>query len=72
MIIFHVIFDLTYLIEYLILNTTQHKHHPKRFSSYDLEKHVVSEPIKMIQEFCYFDSRSPWEELKWVQSGTKK
>ncbi|GJZ70220.1 NADH dehydrogenase subunit 9 [Tanacetum coccineum] len=28
----------------------------------DPEKRVVSEPIKMTQEFCYFNSASPWEQ----------
>ncbi|KAL4192725.1 hypothetical protein AMTRI_Chr06g173390 [Amborella trichopoda] len=28
----------------------------------DPEKHVVSEPIEMTQEFRYFDSASPWEQ----------
>uniref|UniRef100_A0A6M8B1Y9 NADH dehydrogenase [ubiquinone] iron-sulfur protein 3 n=2 Tax=Anthoceros TaxID=3233 RepID=A0A6M8B1Y9_ANTPU len=27
----------------------------------DSEKRVVSEPIEMTQEFCYFDFASPWE-----------
>ncbi|CAN1156742.1 NADH dehydrogenase [ubiquinone] iron-sulfur protein 3 [Linum perenne] len=28
----------------------------------DPEKRVVSEPIEMTQEFCYFDFASPWEQ----------
>ena len=30
----------------------------------DLEKRVVSEPIEITQEFCYFDFASPWEQMK--------
>jgi len=30
----------------------------------DPEKRVVSEPIEMTQEFCYFDFDSPWEQMK--------
>ncbi|GLJ26465.1 hypothetical protein SUGI_0510910 [Cryptomeria japonica] len=29
----------------------------------DPEKHVVSEPIEMTQESCYFDFTSPWEQM---------
>nr|GFA32777.1 NADH dehydrogenase subunit 9, mitochondrial [Tanacetum cinerariifolium] len=28
----------------------------------DPEKRAVSEPIEITQEFCYFDSASPWEQ----------
>ncbi|KAK1413518.1 hypothetical protein QVD17_35293 [Tagetes erecta] len=33
----------------------------------DPEKRVVSEPIEMTQEFRYFDSASPWEQLGGVK-----
>ncbi len=38
----------------------------------DSEKHVVSEPIKMTQEFCYFDFASPWEQMSCSDKSNKK
>jgi NADH dehydrogenase (ubiquinone) Fe-S protein 3 len=38
----------------------------------DSEKHVVSEPIKMTQEFRYFDFASPWEQMLHSDKSNKK
>jgi NADH dehydrogenase (ubiquinone) Fe-S protein 3 len=38
----------------------------------DSEKHVVSEPIEMTQEFRYFDIVSPWEQSSHSDKSSKK
>jgi len=38
----------------------------------DLEKCVVSEPIVMIQEFCYFEFVNPWEQMLRNDKSNKK
>jgi len=38
----------------------------------DSEKHVVSEPIEMTQEFRYFDFVSPWEQMSRSDKSNKK
>ncbi|KAH8963105.1 hypothetical protein BDL97_05G134700, partial [Sphagnum fallax] len=38
----------------------------------DSEKRVVSEPIEMTQEFCYFDFASPWEQMSRSDKSNKK
>ena len=41
------------------------KNQQKKNKNYvDPEKLVVSEPIEITQEFCYFDFASPWEQMK--------
>jgi hypothetical protein len=41
------------------------KNQQKKNKNYvDPEKLVVSEPIEITQEFCYFDFASPWEQIK--------
>ena len=37
----------------------------------DSEKRVVSEPIEMTQEFCYFDFASPWEQSLYSDKSSK-
>jgi NADH dehydrogenase (ubiquinone) Fe-S protein 3 len=38
----------------------------------DSKKRVVSKPIKMTQEFCYFDFASPWEQMSRNDKSNKK
>jgi NADH dehydrogenase (ubiquinone) Fe-S protein 3 len=38
----------------------------------DSEKHAVFEPIKMTQEFPYFDFASPWEQMSRNDKSNKK
>jgi NADH:ubiquinone oxidoreductase subunit C len=38
----------------------------------DSKKRVVFEPIEMIQEFCYFDFTSPWEQMSHSDKSNKK
>jgi hypothetical protein len=38
----------------------------------DSEKHVISEPIEMTQEFHYFDFASPWEQMLRSDKSNKK
>jgi NADH dehydrogenase (ubiquinone) Fe-S protein 3 len=38
----------------------------------DLKKRVVFKPIKMTQEFRYFDFASPWEQMTRSDKSNKK
>jgi hypothetical protein len=38
----------------------------------DSKKHVVSELIKMTQEFHYFDFANPWEQMSCNDKSNKK
>jgi NADH-quinone oxidoreductase subunit C len=38
----------------------------------DSKKRVVFEPIKMTQEFCYFDFVNPWEQMSCNEKSNKK
>ncbi len=38
----------------------------------DSNKCVVSEPIKMTQEFCYFDFTNPWEQMLHNDKSSKQ
>jgi NADH dehydrogenase (ubiquinone) Fe-S protein 3 len=76
------VFSLTTLIYIVYLTNYSFEGHPLQkdfpLNKYvevhydDSKKCMVSKPIEMTQEFCYFDFISPWEQMSCSDKSNKK